>query len=163
MWPRTSWSLSSLTLNIVLGRASVTSPSISIFSSFAMRGEGTSPTLERRLARTLGEEGLHGPLQVLGRKQLGELVGGDLVGAIDPALAVGAHDPLGRRMRARWAAREARGEAHALLVHGPVRHHPVDDTPALERRRVVKAAGIDELAGAPGPGALGHALGATGA
>src|SRR6201747_1076562 len=33
MWPRTSWSLSSLTLNIVLGRASVISPSISIFSS----------------------------------------------------------------------------------------------------------------------------------
>ena len=29
-----------------------------------MRAEGTSPTLERRLARALGEEGLHGPLQV---------------------------------------------------------------------------------------------------
>src|SRR6476469_200016 len=37
MWPSTSWPLSSLTLNIVLGRASVISPSISIFSSFAMR------------------------------------------------------------------------------------------------------------------------------
>src|SRR4051794_12825449 len=33
MWPRTSWSLSSLTLNIVFGRASTISPSISIFSS----------------------------------------------------------------------------------------------------------------------------------
>src|SRR5215211_248555 len=35
MWPRTSWSLSSLTLNIVFGRASTISPSISIFSSLA--------------------------------------------------------------------------------------------------------------------------------
>src|SRR3954454_12134912 len=33
MWPRTSWPLSSFTLNIVLGRASETSPSISILSS----------------------------------------------------------------------------------------------------------------------------------
>src|SRR5215203_7433814 len=37
MWPRTSCSLSSLTRNIVLGRASVISPSISIFSSLAIR------------------------------------------------------------------------------------------------------------------------------
>src|SRR6476469_4057932 len=36
MLPSTSWPLSSLTRNIVLGRASVISPSISIFSS-AMR------------------------------------------------------------------------------------------------------------------------------
>src|SRR5215208_6160584 len=34
MCPSTSWSLSSLTLNIVFGRASTISPSISIFSSF---------------------------------------------------------------------------------------------------------------------------------
>src|SRR4051812_3251057 len=33
MWPRTSWSFSSLTRNMVLGRASRISPSISIFSS----------------------------------------------------------------------------------------------------------------------------------
>src|SRR3954447_8153545 len=37
MWPSTSCPLSSLTRNIVLGRASVISPSISIFSSLAMR------------------------------------------------------------------------------------------------------------------------------
>src|SRR3954454_15019418 len=37
MWPSTSCSLSSLTLNMVLGRASVISPSISIFSSLPMR------------------------------------------------------------------------------------------------------------------------------
>src|SRR5919197_1331276 len=37
MCPRTSWSLSSLTLNIVFGRASTISPSISIFSSLATR------------------------------------------------------------------------------------------------------------------------------
>src|SRR5215510_5094881 len=39
MCPRTSWPLSSFTRNIVLGRASVISPSISIFSSLAMRPE----------------------------------------------------------------------------------------------------------------------------
>src|SRR3954447_7989248 len=37
MWPSTSCPLSSLTRNIVLGRASVISPSISIFSSLDMR------------------------------------------------------------------------------------------------------------------------------
>src|SRR5437773_12517191 len=36
MWPSTMWSLSSLTRNIVFGRASTISPSISIFSSFAI-------------------------------------------------------------------------------------------------------------------------------
>src|SRR5690242_5257324 len=40
MWPSTSCPLSSLTRNIVLGRASVISPSISIFSSLAMRAGG---------------------------------------------------------------------------------------------------------------------------
>src|SRR6476659_5065580 len=37
MWPSTSCPLSSLTRNIVLGRASVISPSISLFSSLAIR------------------------------------------------------------------------------------------------------------------------------
>src|SRR5215212_5049965 len=49
MWPSTSWPLSSLTRNIVLGRASVISPSISIFSSLAMRRGAylTAQVLER--------------------------------------------------------------------------------------------------------------------
>src|SRR3954451_1079812 len=49
MWPSTSCPLSSLTRNIVLGRASVISPSISIFSSLAMRGGAylTAQVLER--------------------------------------------------------------------------------------------------------------------
>src|SRR5437868_6444481 len=49
MWPSTSWPLSSLTRNIVLGRASVISPSISIFSSLAMRAAAylTAQVLER--------------------------------------------------------------------------------------------------------------------
>src|SRR5215207_7606996 len=49
MWPSTSWPLSSLTRNIVLGRASVISPSISIFSSLAMRRGAylTTQVLER--------------------------------------------------------------------------------------------------------------------
>src|SRR5690348_6620287 len=51
MWPRTSWPLSSLTRNIVLGRASVISPSISIFSSLAMR---RAAYLNRRCAAASG-------------------------------------------------------------------------------------------------------------
>src|SRR6476646_11061189 len=49
MWPSTSCPLSSLTRNIVLGRASVISPSISIFSSLAMRGAAylTAQVFER--------------------------------------------------------------------------------------------------------------------
>src|ERR1051325_11265836 len=37
MWPSTSWPLSSFTRNIVLGKASVTSPSTSMVSSFTKR------------------------------------------------------------------------------------------------------------------------------
>src|SRR5436309_15359180 len=50
MWPSTSCPLSSLTRNMVLGRASVTSPSISIFSSFGTRpslGGGPAPAPDR--------------------------------------------------------------------------------------------------------------------
>src|SRR5215212_10599937 len=36
-WPRTTWSLSSLTRNIAFGRASITSPSSSTFSSLGTR------------------------------------------------------------------------------------------------------------------------------
>src|SRR4051794_5879281 len=52
MWPSTSCPLSSLTRNIVLGRASVISPSISIFSSLAMRRAAylTAQVFERTLA-----------------------------------------------------------------------------------------------------------------
>src|SRR6185437_3241572 len=76
MWPRTSWPLSSLTRNIVLGRASVISPSISIFSSLAMR-RGAYRTLEtasaahgaRPLQRLLAGSDL---ARVLGGLELGE-------------------------------------------------------------------------------------------
>src|SRR4051794_12601724 len=51
MWPSTSCPLSSLTRNIVFGRASVISPSISIFSSLAMRRAAylTAQVFERTL------------------------------------------------------------------------------------------------------------------
>src|SRR5918996_1056543 len=110
MWPRTSWSLSSLTLNIVFGRASVTSPSISIFSSFAIGAEVServlirhlgSATLERRLARTLLEEAAHGALEVLGLEQPPGRLRGDSVGLFDATLEIAAHDPLGRGVGAR--------------------------------------------------------------
>src|SRR5687768_4857021 len=124
MCPRTSWSLSSLTLNMVLGRASVTSPSISIFSSLppigAWEGSGRARrllALELRVSRALLEEGLHGALEILRGEQLRELLRRDLVGAIHPALAVAADDALGGGVRLRRARGEAMGEAHALLVH----------------------------------------------
>src|SRR5918992_4733630 len=53
MWPRTSWPLSSLTRNIVFGRASVTSPSISIFSSLA-NGTAWPPARAPRYAARAG-------------------------------------------------------------------------------------------------------------
>src|SRR4051812_36040796 len=46
MCPRTSWSFSSFTLNIVLGRASRISPSISIFSSFDTAYKGSATDLD---------------------------------------------------------------------------------------------------------------------
>src|SRR4051812_32653346 len=51
MCPSTSCSLSSLTLNIVLGRASTISPSISIFSSF---GKGAAQTSDGPYVDGLG-------------------------------------------------------------------------------------------------------------
>src|SRR4051812_30950889 len=67
MWPRTSCSLSSLTRNIVLGRASVISPSISIFSSLAMRWG------EYLTAQVLDGPGAVGYLAcILRRLQLGQ-------------------------------------------------------------------------------------------
>src|SRR6266566_4817818 len=62
MWPSTIWSLSSLTRNIVLGSASTISPSISIFSSLAMRAKTYQPwwspnALPLLLAPDLGRDG----------------------------------------------------------------------------------------------------------
>src|SRR5919112_417495 len=55
MCPSTSWSLSSLTLNMVLGRASRISPSISILSSFAMEAAARAAwALERPDVHRLG-------------------------------------------------------------------------------------------------------------
>src|SRR5918996_4689827 len=110
MCPRTSWPLSSVTRNIVFGRASVISPSISIFSSFAMRGRRVASglaALECRLAGPLGEEALHRPLQILGGEQLRELVGDDAVGLAHSPLAVGTNDPLRGRVRQRRPVGEA--------------------------------------------------------
>src|SRR5215208_3129854 len=45
-WPRTTWSLSSFTRNMALGRASMTSPSNSTFSSLAIPA-GTVPVTGR--------------------------------------------------------------------------------------------------------------------
>ena len=47
-WPSTMWSLSSFTRNIAFGRASITSPSNSILSSF-----GTRPAYYGRWARNI--------------------------------------------------------------------------------------------------------------
>src|SRR6476646_5148381 len=124
MWPSTSCPLSSLTRNIVFGRASVISPSISIFSSLPMRvaayltAARTPPalaTLELRLARPFVEEGANRALQVLG----GEQPAGDVRvfrgGLVDAPLEVGTDDPLGRRVGFCRSGRQRLGEAHALL------------------------------------------------
>src|SRR4051794_31679738 len=118
MWPRTWWSLSSLTLNIVLGRASVTSPSISIFSSFPTRqgypARLTPPlaSLEGGVAGPLLEERAHGVLKVLGLEQRGCHLRRLAVGLVHPILQVGADDPLRRRVRLGRPGGEAVGELH---------------------------------------------------
>jgi hypothetical protein len=48
-------------------------------------------------------------------------------------------------------------------VHGAVGDYPVDDSRALEHRRLVEAAGVDELPRAARSGSLGHPLRAAGA
>src|SRR5665811_2315642 len=76
MWPRTSWSLSSLTRNIVLGRASVISPSISIFSSLPMRrGAYLTPNSTAQRPRPLQSLFRRAHLaRVLGGLELGQQV-----------------------------------------------------------------------------------------
>ena len=102
-------------------------------------------------------------LEVLGREQPRELLRGDLVGPVDAALEVGAHDALGRPVRLGGPAGQALGEAHALLLQLVVADHAVDDVPALQRGGVVEAAGHHELAGAGGACPLRHPLRAAGA
>src|SRR3954465_13457606 len=101
MCPRTSWSLSSLTLNIVLGRASVTSPSISIFSSLPIGGKrvadvtngpGALTPLERRLSGPVGEERLDRRLKILSLEQAPRDLRRHPIGLLHPALAKGLHD-----------------------------------------------------------------------
>src|SRR3954447_12518760 len=97
MWPSTSWSLSSFTRNIVFGRASRTSPSISIFSSLLKAGSklprsadrgaraagpaaGLTPC-KRGLAGAVLEEAVDRVLEVLGGEQAGRQVADPRVGA----------------------------------------------------------------------------------
>src|SRR5215213_7323737 len=142
MWPRTSWSLSSFTLNMVFGRASVISPSISIFSSLpigarvAQRSRGTRApappvgglaTLERRVPRALLDEGRDRGLEVLAGEESAEDLGRDLVGRVDATAAIGAHDALGLPMGHRRAGGEAMGEPHGLLLQLVVGQDAVDD------------------------------------
>src|SRR5882757_8880542 len=98
MWPRTSWPLSNLTLNIVLGRASVISPSISIFSSLAMR---RGAYLTRR-----------GKPRSLGFLSAFVRVGDEPVAAVSDRPGAVAH--LARVLR-RLQLREHRAEPRALL------------------------------------------------
>src|SRR3954471_12568143 len=120
MCPRTSWSLSSFTRNIVLGRASITSPSISILSSLAKAapklpalpaqfgdgrgreggGQRALAALERRLARAVLQEAVDGVLEVGGREQRGGDVADPGVGPADAVLEERAHHLLGRGVRA---------------------------------------------------------------
>src|SRR3954469_5220481 len=71
MCPRTSWSFSSFTRNIVLGRASRISPSISIFSSLGTAQEGSRRELDLldvdRLRALVARLLLVGDLRALGQ------------------------------------------------------------------------------------------------
>src|SRR5215207_9260427 len=121
MCQRTSWSLSSLTLNIVLGKASVTSPSNSIFSSLPirtgrvaatpiaepeLRSGGAAPlsrlfTLELGFPRPICKERAHRVLQIVGREKPREHAWRDLVGALDSAVGNRLDDALGGRVSQR--------------------------------------------------------------
>src|SRR5918998_6815320 len=119
MWPSTSWSLSSRTRNIVLGSASVTSPSSSILSSF----DTTRPSSAKCGARPRREPRQRGPSQLLDVHGLRALVAllllvGDLGVLLQgsEALSVDA-----RVMDKEVAAALVRGdEAVALLVVEPL-------------------------------------------
>src|SRR5919202_3547397 len=77
------------------------------------RGEETaSPTLKRRLPRTLFEERAHRALQVVGAEQRRPDLGRPLVGTADAVVDHGPHDPLRGRVRAGRAGGPFRGEAH---------------------------------------------------
>src|SRR4051794_4724803 len=122
MWPSTSWSLSSFTRNIVLGRASMTSPSISIFSSLlkagsklprsADRGPRTAGTpgglaaLEGGLPRAVLEEAVDRVLEVLGGEQAGGELADTRVRAAHALVEEGPHHALGGRVRASGAGGE---------------------------------------------------------
>src|SRR3954449_1459464 len=133
MCPRTSLSFSSFTLNIVLGRASRTSPSISIFSSLPMRREtvaagtnraGRLLALECCLAGPVLEERSHGPLQILRVKERPGDLGSDLIRPIHATLEVPPHDGLRRRMRNRRPLGKAASKPHPLVHELVVPYDP---------------------------------------
>src|SRR3954462_12405882 len=135
MCPSTSWSLSSFTRNIVFGRASMTSPSISIFSSLLKtgckrskgRGPGRRPQvagrrrmrlltpLESGLSGAVLEEAVDRVLQVLGGEQAGRQLADARVGATDPLVEDRAHHALRGRGGARRTDGEPLGEPERLL------------------------------------------------
>src|ERR1044072_9229546 len=124
MCPSTSCPLSSLTRNIVFGRASVISPSISIFSSLAMRlaayltGWRDRPrltALERRLARPFREERFDRALQVLGREEAAGYRRLSLCRLVAPAPEGAPYQPLGRGVGLGRPGRELLREPHPLL------------------------------------------------
>src|SRR6476661_397755 len=100
MWPSTSCPLSSLTRNMVLGRASVISPSISIFSS-AMRSRAYLTGVLHGFGPVVDLTG------VLRRLQLGQQVS-QLRAGLDPELAGQLVAAQQRRRRAVAAPVESR-------------------------------------------------------
>src|SRR5262245_48393106 len=91
MWPSTSWSLSSLTRNIVLGRASVISPSISIFSSLPMR-PGAYLTVQSAVQSAGAVE------RLLPRAHLARVLGGLQLGEQVAQLGPGPDSQLGGQL-----------------------------------------------------------------
>src|SRR6187397_1734414 len=138
MWPSTSWPLSSLTRNIVLGRASVISPSISIFSSLAMRrGAYRTPATAHLTA-----QGARPPQSLLAGAHLARVLGGLELGEQLAELG-----PLGdpERRGELVAAQERLGRALAAPVERRGEH--LAGQPQV---------GLDRLLGGEGPAAAGR-------
>src|SRR5215211_1745860 len=132
MWPSTSWSLSSLTLNIVFGSASTISPSISIFSSFATSSRldeahvhrlrplrpGLLLVLDLRVL-TEGPEAPSVDARVVDEQVAVALVGGDepvSLLVVEPLDGPGRHG--GHAPSCRMPARNNRTTALALSLRG---------------------------------------------
>src|SRR5215207_8032984 len=94
MWPRTSCPLSSWTLNIVFGRASTISPSISIFSSLGTAGRRSDRADVHRLGSLVARLLLVLDLRVLGERLEALAIDAGVVDEEVTVTLVGGDEPV---------------------------------------------------------------------